>query len=148
WRCPFRLTGAGLADVGGRRAVAASQIGLAALVALLAAAILRRRRVTLLAGAATLVVVAAALGLPPLVLDAYPTTFRRPPVTYHATSIAAGMAVYAEHCASCHGADGAGVARTDLRSRSLARRHAGAIFWIVGPGTPAPGVPAFVSRLP
>jgi putative copper export protein/mono/diheme cytochrome c family protein/peroxiredoxin len=147
WPFPFRLTLDGLDDVGRRRAVAASQIGLTAVVALLGAAILRRRRVPLLAGAATLAVVAAALGLPPLVLDAYPTTFRRPPVTYHATSIAAGMAVYAEHCASCHGADGAGVARTDLRSRSMARRHAGEIFWIVGRGIPERGMPAFESRL-
>jgi putative copper export protein/mono/diheme cytochrome c family protein len=147
WPLPFRLTLDGLDDAGRRRAVIASLIGVAAVVALLGGAILRRRRLPLLAGAGALVVVAAALGLPPLVIDAYPTTFRRPPVTYHATSIASGQAVYAEHCASCHGADGAGVAGADLRSRSMARRHAGEIFWVVGRGIPERGMPAFESRL-
>jgi putative copper export protein/mono/diheme cytochrome c family protein/peroxiredoxin len=147
WPFPFRLTLDGLDDAGRWRVVAASQLALAAVIALLAASILRRRRVPLLVGAATLVVVAAAVGVPPLVVEAYPTTFRRPPVTYHATSIASGMAVYAEHCASCHGTDGAGLAGADLRSPSIARRHAGEIFWLVGHGSPERGMPAFESRL-
>ena len=147
WPFPFRLTLEGLDDAGRWRVVAASLLGLFAVITLLAASILRRRRVPLLAGAGTLVVVAAAVGVPPIIVEAYPTTFRRPPVTYHATSIASGMAVYAEHCASCHGTDGAGLAGADLRSPSIARRHAGEIFWLVGHGIPERGMPAFESRL-
>jgi putative copper export protein/mono/diheme cytochrome c family protein/peroxiredoxin len=147
WPFPFRLTLDGLDDAGRWRVVAASLLGLFAVITLLAASILRRRRVPLLAGAGTLVVVAAAVGVPPIIVEAYPTTFRRPPVTYHATSIASGMAVYAEHCASCHGTDGAGLAGADLRSPSIARRHAGEIFWLVGHGIPERGMPAFESRL-
>jgi putative copper export protein/mono/diheme cytochrome c family protein/peroxiredoxin len=147
WPFPFRLTLDGLDDVGRRRVLVASQLGLVAVIALLGAPMLRRRRVPLLAGAGTLAVVAAAVGVPPLVVEAYPTTFRRPSVTYHATSIASGMAVYAEHCASCHGADGAGPANADLTSPSIARRHAGELFWLVGHGIPERGMPAFDSRL-
>ena len=147
WPFPLRLTLDGLDAAGRWRVVAASQLGLAAVIAVLAAWLLRRPRVPLLAGAGTLIVVAAAVGVPPLVVEAYPTTFRRPPVTYHATSIASGMAVYAEHCASCHGPDGAGPAGADLRSPSIARRHAGEIFWLVGHGIPERRMPAFESRL-
>src|SRR5439155_992791 len=107
---------------------AVAQIGSVAALAGTTHGHLLLAKLPLLAGAGALVVVAAALGLPPVLVEAYPTTFRRPPVTYHATSIASGIAVYAEHCASCHGADGAGVAGADLRSPSIARRHAGEIF--------------------
>ena len=147
WPFPFRLTLDGLDDAAGRRVFAASQIGVAAVIALIGASILRRRRVPLIAGAGALIVVAATLGLPPLFVEAYPTSFRRPPVSYHATSIASGMAVYAEHCASCHGADGGRVTGADLRSRSIVRRHAGEIFWLVGRGIPERGMPAFEGRL-
>src|SRR5205814_7438454 len=99
--------------------------------------------------ALALVAVGAGLGLPPLVVDAYPTTYRRPLVTYHAASIASGMATYHEHCAACHGAAGAGDGTStlrplaDLRSPPASRRHAGELFWLVSHGIPARGMPAF-----
>src|SRR5262249_8124677 len=136
WPFPFRLTLDGLDDAGRWRVFAASPIGLAAVIALLGAWILHRRRAPLLARARALIVVAAAVGVPPLVRPAYPPT-----------SIASGMTVYAEHCARCHGADGAGLAGADLRSPSIARRHAGEIFWLVGHGIPERGMPAFEHRL-
>ena len=37
---------------------------------------------------------AAGLALPPLTIDAYPTTYLRPSVPYHAASIASGAALY------------------------------------------------------
>src|SRR5205823_4165623 len=95
-----------------------------------------------------LVAVGTGVGLPPLVVDAYPTTYRRPLVTYHAASIASGMATYHEHCAACHGAAGAGDGTlADLRSPPASRRHAGELFWLVSHGTPARGMPAFGGRL-
>jgi Cytochrome C oxidase, cbb3-type, subunit III/AhpC/TSA family len=86
------------------------------------------------------------------VVDAYPTSYRRPLLTYHAASIAAGMAVYREHCATCHGASGGGdgtVMRglADLRSPPTSRRHAGEIFWLVSHGIPGRGMPRFDDRL-
>jgi putative copper resistance protein D len=116
-------------------------------VALIASLLVRRRRAALLAGSAALVGIAAWVGLPPLVVDAYPTTYRRPLPTYHVTSIASGMRVYAEHCAGCHGPAGADVARADLRSRPTSRRHAGEIFWLISHGVPARGMPGFSGRL-
>jgi putative copper resistance protein D len=57
------------------------------------------------------------------------------------------MAVYREHCASCHGASGAGArAVGDLRGPATARRHAGELFWQVTYGV-AGGMPAFGGRL-
>src|SRR2546428_7115637 len=78
------------------------------LVVLIASFLVRHRRVPMRAAAVVLVATGAGVSLLPLVVDAYPTTYRRPLVTYHATSIAAGMVGYPEHCAACHGAMGAG----------------------------------------
>jgi putative copper resistance protein D len=105
-----------------------------------------------LTGALALVAIGAGVGLPPLVVDAYPTTYRRPLVTYHASSIAAGMTTYQEHCATCHGAMGAGNGVTgrppvDLRVPPASRRHAGELFWLVTHGIPGRGMPDFGSRL-
>jgi peroxiredoxin len=58
------------------------------------------------------------------------------------------MTVYRDHCASCHGATGADVARADLRSAPTSWRHAGEIFWLVTHGAPGRGMPAFERELP
>jgi putative copper resistance protein D len=81
------------------------------------------------------------------VVDAYPTTYKRPLPTYHAASIASGMTIYREHCAGCHGATGAGGLLADLRSPPTSRRHAGEIFWLISHGIPERGMPDFGSRL-
>jgi mono/diheme cytochrome c family protein/peroxiredoxin len=80
------------------------------------------------------------------VVDAYPTTYRRPPVTYHASSIAAGMAVFQQQCTACHGA-GAAAPRVNLRARPTTARHAGELFWLVSHGVADRGMPAFETRL-
>jgi Cytochrome C oxidase, cbb3-type, subunit III len=90
------------------------------------------------------------VGLLPLVVEAYPTTYRRPLITYHAESIAAGMGIYREHCAACHGLTGAGggtSAPRPLTAPPSSRRHAGELFWLVTHGIPERGMPAFGSRL-
>jgi putative copper resistance protein D len=155
WPLPFRLSLDALLDVPATRwrALLGSQLATAGVVALMASFLMRRRRAPVLAGALALVAVGAGVGLPPLVVDAYPTTYRRPLVTYHAASIASGMATYHEHCAACHGAAGAGDGTStlrplaDLRSPPASRRHAGELFWLVSHGIPARGMPAFGSRL-
>ena len=155
WPLPFRLSLDALLDVPATRwrALLGSQLAMAGVVALMVSFLMRRRRAPVLAGALALVAVGVGVGLPPLVVDAYPTTYRRPLVTYHAASIAAGMATYREHCAACHGAagggDGTSILRplADLRSPPASRRHAGELFWLVSHGVPARGMPAFAGRL-
>ena len=155
WPLPFRLSLDALLDVPATRwrALLGSQLAMAGVVALVASFIVRRRRAPVLAGALALVAIGVGVGLPPLVVDAYPTTYRRPLVTYHTASIASGMAAYREHCAACHGVAGAGdgpeTSRplADLRSPPASRRHAGELFWLVSHGIRAGGMPAFGSRL-
>ena len=130
-----------------RRALLGSQLAAAGVVALIASCLVRRQRTPVLTGALALVAVGAGVGLPPLVVDAYPTTYKRPLLTYHAASIASGMTIYGEHCAGCHGASGAGVPHADLRSAPTSRRHAGELFWLVSRGIPGRGMPDFGSRL-
>ncbi len=149
WPLPFRLSLDVLVDVPAtrRRALLGSQLAAAGVVALIASCLVRRQRTPVLTGALALVAVGAGVGLPPLVVDAYPTTYKRPLLTYHATSIASGMTIYGEHCAGCHGASGAGVPHADLRSAPTSRRHAGELFWLVSRGIPGRGMPDFGSRL-
>jgi len=133
-----------------RRALLGGQTAVVGLVVLIASFVVRRRRVPMRAAAVVLIATGAGVSLLPLVVDAYPTTYRRPPVTYHATSIAAGMVVYREHCAACHGAMGVGggtSAPRPLTSPPTSRRHAGELFWLVTHGSPGRGMPGFETRL-
>jgi putative copper export protein/mono/diheme cytochrome c family protein len=136
------------------RVLVGSQVAVLGVVALLASLALRRLRLPVLAGGAVVAVAGAAIALPPLASDAYPTTYRRPDVPYHASSIAAGQRLFAEHCAGCHGARGAGdgpAASTlqprppDLRAHHVALHTAGDLFWWISHGRPP--MPAFADRL-
>jgi putative copper resistance protein D len=156
WPLSFRLTSDNLVAAPESRSqvLVGSQVAVLGLVALVASVALRRRRVPVLAGGAAILVAGAAIALPPLVSDAYPTTFRRPDVPYHAASIAEGRVLFAEHCASCHGprAAGDGLAATtlpsrppDLRASHVSLHTAGDIFWWISHGRPR--MPAFGDRL-
>ena len=158
WPLPFRLSLDAMLD--GRatrgRARLGGELVVLGTVAAMASLLVRRHRAPVLAGSLALVALGAGVGLPPVMIDAYPTAYRRPPVTYHAASIALGMSVYLEHCASCHGATGAGdgpsvrsLARrpADLRSAPTSLRHAGEIFWLITHGVPRQGMPGFERRL-
>jgi putative copper resistance protein D len=149
WPLPFRLSLDVLDDVPALRgrALLGSQLAVVGLVALIASCLVHRRRVPVLAGGLALVAIGIGVVAPPLVVDAYPTTYKRPLLTYHATSIASGMVVYREHCAGCHGATGGGGPLADLRSPPTSRRHAGEIFWLISHGIPERGMPDFGSRL-
>ncbi len=158
WPLPFRLSFDVLFDEPALRwrVLLGSQLAVLGLVAVVVALLVRRRRLPMFAGALGLVGIGAGVGLPPIVVDAYPTTYQRPLATYHAASIAPGMAVYREHCATCHGASGAGDVPVipdqrprpaDLRSPPTSRRHAGEIYWQVTHGIPERGMPGFASRL-
>jgi putative copper resistance protein D len=157
WPLPFRLDPDRAADPAARwRVLAGSQLTVLGLVALACAALAGRRRIGF--AVVALLLGAAGLGaaLPPLLVQAYPTTYRRPDIPYSVTSILEGAARYREHCARCHGAAGAGDGPDaprlprrppDLRSRATARRTAGDLFWWTSRGNPAAGMPGFADRL-
>jgi len=156
WPWPVRLSLDALLDIPVIQSLMRlrSELVLAGLgLAILAIAFLARRRRVLLVGSAFVLVAAgAAIGLPTLMVEAYPTSYTRPPVTYHAGSIAEGMAVYQAHCASCHGTPTFGReapsgSAVDLRARLTARRSAGELFWLTTHGAPERGMPEFGSRL-
>lgn len=93
----------------------------------------------------------SGLALPALSIDAYPTTYRRPAVPYHAISIAHGSRLYQQRCMPCHGpagyGDGPALAeqrfkRADLTARHTGDHTAGDLFWWLAHGirgTPMPG---------
>jgi putative copper resistance protein D len=154
WPLAFRLTFAAIADAPELRArvLVGSQLMVLALAALLCAALLRGQRLVLGLAALVLLGFGAGITLPPLSVDAYPTTYRRPAVTYHAASIVEGAALYQAHCAACHGRTGAGdgPARpalprppADLRAPHTAQHTAGDIFWWITAGIPGAQMPAF-----
>ncbi|PYN28332.1 MAG: hypothetical protein DMD99_00090 [Candidatus Rokuibacteriota bacterium] len=149
WPLPFRLSLDVLVDVPATRwrALLGGQLAVAGLVALIASCLVRRRRVPVLAGGLALVAIGAGVGIFPLVVDAYPTTYKRPLPTYQVASIASGMTIYREHCVGCHGATGAGGPLADLRAPPTSRRHAGEIFWLISRGIPERGMPDFGIRL-
>jgi len=132
-----------------------AQILLAGVLALIAGCLIRRWRPLMLAGAAVLVVAGAQQALPPLAVDTYPTTYRRPAVAYNAASVAHGASLYRVHCANCHGptgrGDGPASAGLLQRPADLTAPHtnyhtAGDIFWWLthGVGTV---MPAFGAQL-
>jgi mono/diheme cytochrome c family protein len=117
WPLPLRLDLAPFADATLAPdlwiAVAASTIGLAAIVA---GALIRRLRWALLALSA-LALLWFGPHLSQLVTPAHPTSFYASPTGFAAQSIAVGAEVYARQCATCHGPHGRGdgPAAKDLR---------------------------------
>jgi len=138
------------------RALIGSQVAVVGLVALIAGLAMRAWRLPLGAVALAMLGAGAGLGLPPLAIDAYPTTYLRPSVAYQVGAIRAGAALYQANCAGCHGPrgagdgpDGRGLPRSpaDLRAPHTAQHTAGDLFWWISHGIPGSGMPGFGSRL-
>jgi putative copper resistance protein D len=96
------------------------------------------------------------LALSPLAIDAYPTTYLRPAIPYHALSVANGARLYQQHCAVCHGEAGYGdgpAARglkpkpADLTAKHTADHTAGDLFWWLTYGILNSPMPGFKERL-
>ncbi len=88
-----------------RAAPIAFMLGASGLTILAVVFLVRRRPILLFGTLFALDLQAAPRSAlqPSMALEAYPTSFARPPVPYSAASIAEGMAVHQAHCASCHG---------------------------------------------
>ncbi|MBI2528427.1 MAG: CopD family protein [Candidatus Rokubacteria bacterium] len=158
WPLSFRLSyDAALGPTGPRtRVLVGSQVAVVGLLALVVGALIGRRRGLVLGSGAAATAAGLILALPPMTVDAYPTTYRRPAVAYHAGSVVKGMALYGKHCAECHGAvgqgDGArgsGLAKrpADLTGPHTAAHTAGDIFWWLTHGIPLGGMPGFAAKL-
>ena len=144
WPFGFRLSVAalGLTPDGATRALLGSQLAVLALAALLAARLRGAARKPLLVAAGAALVAGLLIGLPPLAIDAYPTTYRRPAIPYQAASIADGAVLYRDRCASCHASSA-----PDLRSERVRAHTAGDLFWWISRGVPAHPAHAFEGRL-
>ncbi len=130
-------------DADFRREVLEAGLAVAGAIGVVVAALAWRRfRVVALCGAAGI----AWFAVPHfdlLLVEAYPTSFYRSPTGFSAESIAAGAAVYAEHCAVCHGAEGSGdgtaakslsVPPADLTAGHLWIHDDGELFWWLSHG--------------
>ncbi len=91
-----------------------------------------------------------------MIVAAYPSTFFRSSVPFTASSIDHGSAIYAEHCAPCHGVSGRGdgplAAGTPVRPADLTAAHIfehsdGDLFWWISNGIAAGGMPGFAAEL-
>ena len=124
------------------------------------APLLRRRmqpRAWAARGAAITSAVGLLVALPPIVVAAYPDTYRRSSVPFDAASIVNGIAVYRANCVSCHGDSGRGDGplATGLSSQpaNLTEPHtalhtSGDIFWWLTHGIPGKAMPGFSASLP
>lgn len=159
WPFAYRLSYDATADLPGVRARLAigSQIALLGLVGAVAGWLLRRRRALVLGVAGVVLALGLLVALPPLAVDAYPTTFLRSPVPYQAISVANGLDLYRTHCAVCHGLRGfgggpgaAGLPRkpADLTAPHTTQHTAGDLFWWITHGIARGGMPPFGDRLP
>jgi len=158
WPLSYRLAYDAVAETPGVKArlLVGSQIAVLGLVVGATALLLKRQAALLLAAAVAAVVAGLWVALPPLAVDAYPTTYLRSTVPYQAASIASGIERYGAHCATCHGRDGtgdgpggAGLPKrpADLTAPHTGQHTAGDLFWWLTHGIPAGGMPPFGSAL-
>jgi putative copper export protein/mono/diheme cytochrome c family protein len=141
---------------GATRVLIGAQAAFLGVLALAVGLLLPAWRVLLVGAGGLALVAGLGVALPPMTVDAYPTTFRRPSVPYHVVSVASGAALFRAHCATCHGAGGrgdgpggAGLPRlpADLTAAHTAQHTVGDMFWWLTHGIPAGGMPPFGDTL-
>jgi putative copper resistance protein D len=158
WPLSFRLSTIVLGDAPSlqARVLVGSQVAVLGAATALCSLTWRRLGAPILAGAVLLLAGGLGLALPPLAIDAYPLTYRRPSVAYTAASITAGEGLYGQHCAGCHGATGAGDGPAglrlprppaDFRAAHTMHHTAGDLYWWISHGIPGSGMPGFGDRL-
>jgi len=110
----------------------------------------------LLIGSLVLLSAGLAVGLPPLMVPAFPDTYRTSPVSYNTTSIDGGAELFRQHCSACHGASGVGdgpalptlrARPADLTAGRPSDHTAGDIYWWISQGVPEGMMPGFAQKL-
>jgi putative copper export protein/mono/diheme cytochrome c family protein len=155
WPFSVRLSPTALNDPASRTTGLVSLTALAAAAALIVAGgFVRRQRWPLLAAGVLLLLVSVPrLGM--FITNAYPTSFYTSPTGFSAQSIAAGEALFAQNCASCHGPDGQGDGPAakdlqpppaDLTANHIYAHSDGDLFWWITHGIGA-AMPAFGARV-
>ncbi|HET7874616.1 MAG TPA: CopD family protein [Methylomirabilota bacterium] len=158
WPFSFRLSWDAMAELPGvkMRVFIGAQLAIVGTLAIVIAALLRRRRGVAAGLGLAAVVIGLWVALPPLAVDAYPTTYRRSGVPYQAASVASGTALYAAHCVTCHGKNGTGDGSggaglpkrpADLTAPHTAQHTAGDLYWWISHGIQPSGMPAFADKL-
>ena len=158
WPFALRFSWEAAAQVAGgpARFLIGAQVAFVGLLAMIVGLLLRPWRVVLCGAGGAALVAGLWVALPPVSVDAYPTTYRRSSVPYHAVSVANGAALYRAHCATCHGPagrgdgpGGAGLPKppADLTAPHAADHTAGDMFWWLTHGIPAGGMPPFGAAL-
>jgi putative copper export protein/mono/diheme cytochrome c family protein/peroxiredoxin len=108
-------------------------------------------------GAGITIAVGLLVALPPIVIPAYPDTYRRSSVPFEAASIVNGIAVYRANCVPCHGESGRGdgplgkglsTRPANLTEPHTALHTGGDIFWWLTHGIPGKPMPGFSASIP
>jgi putative copper resistance protein D len=158
WPFAYRISYEATAGLPGvrTRVLIGSQLALLGVLTAIAGWLAGRRRLLVLPLGGLLMVVGLLVAVPPLTVDAYPTTYRRSSVPYQAISVASGLELYLAHCAVCHGVAGTGDGPgsvglprppADLTAPHTADHTAGDLFWWLTHGIPRAGMPPFGDRL-
>lgn len=157
WALPFRFSFEAIAldRIVLQMLWAGVWVAVAALLAVVVAVYRHSGRVVL-ALYSILFAVGAGTALWALAVPAFPDTFQRSDVAYMSESVANGELLFRENCTVCHGAGGHGDGPLSTRTRrppaDLSAPHtalhtAGDMFWWIGNGIPAGGMPGFADRL-
>jgi putative copper resistance protein D len=155
WPFPFTIDIDALDDEG-LKLVAGELLLVGVAGAVIAGRAARRRRRKVVATSAAVSTAALVLCGYLVAVPAYPTTYAQSPLRFTSSSIAEGSALYASHCATCHGADGYGdgpaAASLSLRPANLTAAHAlnhrpGEIYWWLTHGIAGTPMLGFADRL-
>jgi putative copper resistance protein D len=157
WPFPYRLAPAVTWRFPGVRdqVIVGAEIVVAGFLALAAGRRVPRWRPLLVAAGVVLSVLGLYKALSAMTLDAYPTTYARPAVAPTPDSIGRGQALFASHCAACHGAEGRGDGPAaagllqkpaDLTAAHTADHTPGDVFWWITHGLGL-AMPAFGDQL-
>lgn len=97
-----------------------------------------------------------ALGFAASTVPATPATYRFSPVSFEATSVARGTALFRAHCVECHGETGHGdgpiLRGLDITQADLTQAHTkdhtmGDLFWQIGHGSRNELMPGFADKI-
>src|SRR5262245_1147890 len=158
WPFSYRLSYGAVAGLPGANArlLIGSQVAIVGVIVIVVTFLFERRWNPLIGLGVLAIGGGLWIMLPPLAVDAYPTTYRRSPLPYDAASIAEGEKLYHASCAICHGRNGkgdgpggAGLPKppADLTAPHTGQHTAGDLFWWITRGIEAAGMPPFGDTL-